>query len=78
MAPVRKIESMGVEGTRKRGRSLKTWFEGVKKNMIDYRITKSMIFYEIEWREEIKKPNPDRHDDNCDGIRTAQKIIVMV
>lgn len=37
-----------------------------------------MIFYEIEWREEIKKPNPDRHDDNCDGIRTAQKIIVMV
>lgn len=44
MAPKKKNERMQVEGTRRRGRPLKTWMEGVKKDMMDNRLTERITF----------------------------------
>ena len=58
-APVRKVESIHIEGSKRvRGRPKKTWIEVITKDMNMLNITKNLIYDRQRWRNRIHAADP--------------------
>ena len=52
--PVRRVESITVEGLRRRGRPKRTWDEQIKQDMRDLHLSEDMTCDRIYWRRRIR------------------------
>lgn len=47
--PLRGVERLQDAGTRSRGKAIKTWRQGIKKDSVDSRVTDRVVYDKIKW-----------------------------